>query len=150
MGGRGEWGWGETPHLNISTPRSVARDSGWIWSENCCLFKERSLGKVGQFGGFGGHIRGTCWGDTDVLDKTEPFDLGQGNGFILDFVYSLDKCIQTCGTRRLVLMSAVMLPHPKQAPPRFPWHQHGVPIPLGTLLPSGKRAHVSARQQMKN
>lgn len=111
VGGRhnqeGRVGPGETPHLNISTSRSVAQDSGWVWSENCCLFKVRSLGKVGQSGGFGDHIRGTCWGDTDVLDKPECFDLVQGNGYILDFVYSLDKCMQTCGTRRLVLMSAV-------------------------------------------
>lgn len=109
---RGERGWGETPHLNIFTARSAAQDSGWIWSENCCLFKVNSLGKGGQLRGFGDHIRGTCWGNTAVLDKTESFDSGQENGYILDFVYSLDKCIQTCGMCRLVLMSAVGAPLP--------------------------------------
>lgn len=109
---RGEWGQGGAPHLNISTCRSVAQDSGWIWSENCCFFKVSSLGKVGQSGGFGDHIRGTCWGSTAVLDKTKSYDLEQENGYILDFVYSLDKCFQTCGTCRLVLMCAVDAPLP--------------------------------------
>lgn len=74
---RGEQGWGEAPHLNISTSTSVAQDSGWLWSENCCLFKVGSLGKVDQLRDFGDHIRGTSWSNTAVLDKTESFDLGQ-------------------------------------------------------------------------